>query len=109
LAAYNVERFGSPWEFGHSYQLGVNPRRLFHAANLEHNLAVYYLTPPALNAYFPFVGPRAESAKPPDYVGREQADGEWIWWPLALGAVCAVAGLLRRQSAERRSSSSISC
>jgi putative flippase GtrA len=102
LAAYNFERFGNPVEFGHSYQLGLNPKRLFHGANLEHNLAVYYLTPPTLNAYFPFVGPRAESPKPPDYVGREQADGEWIWWPLVLAAVVATAGVLKRESRERR-------
>jgi hypothetical protein len=102
LAAYNVARFGDPLEFGHRYQLGVNPQHLFHVANLEHNLAVYYLTPPALNAYFPFVGPRAEATKPPDYVGREQADGEWIWWPLVLAAGAGAALVARRQSAERR-------
>jgi hypothetical protein len=84
LAAYNFERFGNPTEFGHTYQIGVNPERLFHWTNLEHNLGLYYLSPPALNAYFPFVAPRAESPKPPDYVGREEVDGEWIWWPLIL-------------------------
>ncbi|HXQ82326.1 MAG TPA: hypothetical protein VN775_13495 [Opitutaceae bacterium] len=91
LGAYNGARFGNPLEFGHTYQLGVEPRRLFHVANLEHNAAIYYLRPPALNGYFPFVAPSAEPIKPEDYVGRESAHGEWVWLPLAVAAACALA------------------
>jgi len=91
LGAYNAARFGNPLEFGHTYQLGVEPKRLFHLANLEHNAGIYYLRPPALNGYFPFVAPSAEPIKPKDYVGRESAHGEWVWLPLAIAAICALA------------------
>ncbi|HTU02671.1 MAG TPA: hypothetical protein VMG58_12675, partial [Candidatus Sulfotelmatobacter sp.] len=89
LGAYNAARFGNPIEFGHTYQLGVEPKRLFHLANLEHNAGIYYLRPPSLNGYFPFVAPSAEPIKPEDYVGRESAHGEWVWLPLAIAAACA--------------------
>jgi hypothetical protein len=89
LGAYNAARFGNPLEFGHAYQLGVEPNRLFHTTNLEHNARIYYLQPPALNGYFPFVAPAPESIKPVDYVGRESAHGEWVWLPLAIAALWA--------------------
>lgn len=89
LAGYNAARFGNPLEFGHTYQMGVEPKRLFHLANLAHNARLYYLRAPALNGYFPFVAPAPESIKPADYVGRESAHGEWVWLPLAIAAIGA--------------------
>ncbi len=89
LGVYNAARFGNPLEFGHAYQLGVKPNRLFHLTNLEHNAGIYYLRPPALNGFFPFVAPAPEPIKPADYVGRESAHGEWIWLPLAVAAIWA--------------------
>lgn len=90
LAAYNYARFGSILEFGHTYQLGLVPEQLFRGTNLVHNLRIYYLEPPQLSAYFPFVAPPSEPAKPVDYIGREHAHGEFVWWgavAVALGAV----------------------
>jgi hypothetical protein len=101
LAAYNVARFSDPLEFGHSYQLGVEPRQLFHLGNFLHNAAIYYLRPPALNGYFPFVAPAGEPVKPVDYVGRETAHGEFVWLPIAL-AVFFGLGLSARRWKQRR-------
>ena len=91
LAAYNWMRFGNPVEFGHRYQLGVEPARLFHLSNFLHNSRIYYLSPPDLNGYFPFVAPAVEAIKPPDYVGRESAHGEFVWVPLTLVAILGLA------------------
>lgn len=87
LGAYNAARFGSPLEFGHTYQIGVEPKQLFHLGNLGHNARLYYLRPPAMNGFFPFVAPAPESIKPDDYVGRESAHGEWVWLPLAIAGL----------------------
>ncbi|MGA2015780.1 MAG: hypothetical protein ABSH26_02420 [Opitutaceae bacterium] len=89
LGAYNAARFGNPLEFGHTYQIGVEPRQLFHLDNLGHNARLYYLRPPAMNGFFPFVAPAPESIKPDDYVGRESAHGEWVWLPLAVAGLGA--------------------
>ncbi|HVW20924.1 MAG TPA: hypothetical protein VHC86_06880 [Opitutaceae bacterium] len=96
LAAYNLARFGSPFEFGHRYQLGMNPRQVFHLANFWQNLRIYYLLPPALNGYFPFVGPARPPAPPPDYIGHEHAHGEWIWLPLVALALLSLGAFRRR-------------
>lgn len=95
LAGYNHARFGSITEFGHSHQLGMNPQRMFRVSNLTHNLGIYYGQPPEINAYFPYVLPPAEESKPPDYIGRESAQGEWIWLVVALTAA-PVVWLARR-------------
>jgi hypothetical protein len=102
LGAYNYARFGDVREFGHSYQLGVVPQKMFRTTNLEHNLRIYYLSPPALNGYFPFVAPADEPPKPPDYVGREHAHGEWIWSCVTLVALAGAVFTIRRRSEEWR-------
>ena len=92
LAAYNYARFGRVTEFGHSHQLGHNPQQMFRLTNLAHNLGLYYLTPPRLGVYFPFVGPGPEPAKPVDYIGREEAHGQWVWWLVLLAGGAAAVG-----------------
>ncbi|HEX3729660.1 MAG TPA: hypothetical protein VHV47_07635 [Opitutaceae bacterium] len=99
LAGYNFARFGSPFEFGHRYQLGLNPARMFHSTNFGYNLDIYYLLPPALGHYFPFVAPALAPAPPADYIGREHVHGEWIWLPLVLLALAAAAAMWRRRPA----------
>lgn len=103
LAAYNYARFGSIVEFGHSHQLGQNPKQMFRAENLWHNVKLYYLKPPALNGYFPFVAPADESGKPADYIGREHVHGEWLW-ALIFGVALVSGGwvALRRRGADLR-------
>ncbi len=104
LAVYNYARFGSVAEFGHHHQLGTNPKQMFRLENLKYNLALYYLKPPSVNGYFPFVAPAEEGVKPSDYVGREHVHGEWPW-TLIVG-LAAVAGIGiwegRRQQQRRR-------
>ncbi len=92
LAGYNYARFGSVTEFGHNHQLGTNPTQMFRGENLRYNLSLYYLKPPALNGYFPFVAPAEEGLKPKDYVGREHVHGQWPWTLVAaVAAGCALA------------------
>ena len=98
LAGYNLARFGSVVEFGHTYQIGLKPVHLFHADNFWHNLRLYYLAAPQVGAYFPFVTPAEEPPKPADYVGREQAHGEWLWSVLVL---FALLGLFRAWGRDR--------
>jgi hypothetical protein len=95
LAAYNYARFGSVLEFGHSYQLGLNPQTMFRSTNLAHNIPLYYFAPPQLSVYFPFVAPAEEPPKPVDYIGREHVHGQFPW-TLAVFAV-GVALLLARR------------
>ncbi|MEI6107478.1 MAG: hypothetical protein WCR49_10745, partial [Opitutae bacterium] len=104
LGAYNWARFGRVVEFGHTYQIGIKPVHLFHAANFWHNARLYYFAAPQLGGYFPFVSPAEEPAKPADYVGREQAHGEWIWGLLTLLAVFMFArAWWKRSPGSRRS------
>ena len=96
LAGYNYARFGSVAEFGHNHQMGANPKQMFRGENLRYNFALYYLKPPALNGYFPFVAPAEEGQKPSDYVGREHVHGEWLWTLVAVVAVLAAGVVLGR-------------
>ena len=93
LAAYNYARFGDVAEFGHHHQLGTNPKQMFRWQNLRYNFALYYLKPPTLNGYFPFVAPAEEGTKPLDYVGREHVHGEWAWTLVVGLAMVTAAGL----------------
>ncbi len=98
LAGYNYARFGSVVEFGHSYQIGLNPVQYFRGSNFWHNLRLYYFAPPQVGAYFPYLTPAEEPPKPVDYVGRESAHGEWVWSVvlLAAGVLLFRAALKRR-------------
>lgn len=102
LAAYNYARFGNVTEFGHHHQIGTNPKQMFRGENLRFNFTLYYLKPPALNGYFPFVAPADEEAKPSDYVGREHVHGEWLWTlVVGVAALATAAGLGWRQNPGR--------
>ena len=101
LAGYNVARFGRITEFGHTYQIGLVPKQLFRPENLAHNLRIYYFLPPVLNGYFPFISPGDEGPKPDDYIGREQAHGEWPWTLLAGLAVLAAIALAEQRGPGR--------
>ncbi|MBI5426134.1 MAG: hypothetical protein HZA32_18835 [Opitutae bacterium] len=95
LAGYNYARFGSVLEFGHSYQLGLNPQRMFRGTNLAHNIPLYYFAPPQLSVYFPFLAPAEEPPKPVDYIGREHVHGEFAW--VLVAALAAVSALAARR------------
>lgn len=58
LALYNHLRFGSPFEFGDRYQLAGSNQlgmRHFVPEYIPHNLWIYFLAPPGLTPYFPFL------------------------------------------------------
>lgn len=79
LFLYNFQRFGSPFEFGHSFQLGSNPNGFhFTWENFRHNLRLYYLTWPEVSRYFPFFSPGTETARPEGYWGIEQIHGQLL-------------------------------
>jgi hypothetical protein len=103
LASYNYARFGSITEFGHHYQLGLIPKQMFRVSNLAYNFSTYYLKPPALNGYFPFVAQDDEDPKPVDYVGREHAHGEWLWTLVVAVSVMGAAVAWVRRRRERGS------
>jgi hypothetical protein len=94
LAGYNYARFGHILEFGHSYQLGLNPQRMFRVTNLVHNVPLYYFAPPQFSPYFPFVAPAEEPPKPVDYIGREHVHGEFVW-TLVVGLTLAGVAVTR--------------
>lgn len=94
LFGYNYARFGSPFDFGHLYQTGSNAAGLkFTAANLWHNLRLYYFTVPEFSRYFPFFSPGAEGPRPAGYFGIEHVHGQI--YGAALLAVAVVAGAAR--------------
>lgn len=81
LAWYNHARFGNPLEFGFNY--GVNgffetKDPLLSPAFLWPNFKWYYLTPPTLLPYFPFVFPAAATFRPPGYHGAEAIHGQFL-------------------------------
>ena len=91
LMAYNQLRFGSPFEFGQTYQLaGERQDRLhFSLAPLWFNLRAYFLAPAELGGGFPFVEPARLGAPPAGHGGVETPFGTlamipFTWLALAL-------------------------
>jgi hypothetical protein len=79
LAWYNFARFGSVFEFGFRY--GQNSfftvkQSLFVPHFLWANLKWYFLTPPAITPYFPFVFPGNNTFRPEGYQGAEAMHGQ---------------------------------
>lgn len=97
LLAYNWRRFGSPLEFGMTYQLtAVYEAKAHHFlfSFVPFNLEAYFLRAPQWGRYFPFLHPLAW-VKPPDgYYGMEFVYGALTVCPVIWGAVFS-AGLLR--------------
>jgi hypothetical protein len=99
LAVYNYERFGSPFEFGvtycmNSFMQGGKP--LFSTAYMWPNIHWYYLTPPAISPYFPYVFPEEAYFGPAVYRGGEAIHGQFVVFILFLFAA-AVALLVRKR------------
>ncbi len=84
LAAYNYGRFGNPLEFGFTYQLTGRSAKLASPLFLWSNLEWYYLRPPNLSPYFPYVFPLHPGTRPADYYGQEEIYGQWPIFDLAL-------------------------
>ena len=90
LAAYNYLRFGAVFEFGQSYQLwGVDFRglALFSPRNATVNGPLYFLTPPNLSSYFPFLRAVSGEGTPSGYLGSQDMVGVLFVMPaLLIGA-----------------------
>ncbi len=90
LALYNYERFGNPLDFGIGYSMNDfigHHRRLSSVAYVWPNLRWYYLTPPALSPFFPYVFPEQAYFGPPGYPSGEAIHGQL---PVTLFAACAI-------------------
>jgi hypothetical protein len=103
LAWYNYARFGDIFEFGFKY--GQNgyfsvKQSLFVPRFLWANIRWYFLTPPALTPYFPFVFPGDNTFRPAGYSGAEAMHGQLIATLLMAwaGAGAVAAGWRRRFS-----------
>jgi hypothetical protein len=93
LAAYNFERFGNIFEFGFNYgqnQFFANHHRLLNLGFLWQNLKWYYLTPPWLTPFFPYVRPEAATFAPAGYGNAEAIHGQFAFAVLAIFAVLSV-------------------
>ncbi len=116
LMIYNAARFGSPFESGIAYQLGIpayppDPAWTFSPAYLLPNLYNYLLRPPLFEPSFPFVSIAfiAETNMPSiirvpaHYLFHESQVGSLVVFPL-LGVIplgCLVLGAALRQDARR--------
>ena len=105
LMLYNQQRFGSPLEFGQSYQLGGDrqDRVNFSLGYLWYNLRAYFFAPPGWSGGFPFVQPAALPPPPAGHGGVETPFGvlamiPFAWFALAVPlAWRGVAGAARRE------------
>ena len=94
LAAYNYLRFGSPFEFGIHYCLSDMIGAgfpLYRASFFWSNLKWYYLRPPALALYFPYVFPMNATVRPQGYYGFETIQGQLA---VTLLAALSLVGFL---------------
>lgn len=100
LVLYNMTRFGSPTEFGQTYQLGgINTSTLdrFELDRVVPGLFFYFLAPPHLDLVFPFAHlvPRYPGELAPEYaVGVEPVAGVLLTTPLVVLALAAPVVLL---------------
>jgi len=101
LLAYNAERFGSPLEFGQSYQLwGGDERtvRHFSLAYAPYNAWLYLLSAPDLSPYFPFVLAVPPGGEPQGYVGIDEMHGALFAVPAQLAGLAALAWAWRSRA-----------
>jgi len=107
LLAYNYARFGSPFEFGQSYQLwGIDERsvRHFSTAFIPFNAWCYLFSLPDVGPYFPFFHPAWTFDAPRDYIATEEVYGLLFSTPAqALGLAAAWEAWRSRADLGRRS------
>jgi hypothetical protein len=94
LLSYNVARFGSPLEFGQSYQLwGTDERQVAHFSlrYFGYNSWVYLLALPDLSPYFPFVLAVPPGGEPAGHLGIDEMHGALASIPVQLASLGALA------------------
>lgn len=104
LAAYNFERFGSPFDFGFRYGMNgfmQNHFRLSSATYLWPNFHWYYLTLPAIGPYFPYVFPCRAEYGPAGYETGEIMHGQFPVFVVAAFVALSAALVGRRLSPGR--------
>jgi hypothetical protein len=104
LAGYNFARFGSPFDFGFEHgqnQFFTTGESILQPRFLAANLRWYYLTPPTVTPYMPFVFPGDITFRPPGYQGAEAIHG-FFPCTLLVGWILAGAALARRRPAGGR-------
>jgi hypothetical protein len=100
LLAYNVARFGSPLEFGQSYQLwGTDERQIVHFSlrYFGYNAWVYLFALPDLSPYFPFVLAVPPGGEPSGHLGIDEMHGALVSIPVQLASLAALAWAWRRR------------
>lgn len=94
LLAYNAARFGSPLEFGQSYQLwGTDERQIAHFSlgYFRYNAWVYLFALPDLSPYFPFVLAVPPGGEPAGHLGIDEVHGALVSIPVQLASLAALA------------------
>ena len=97
LATYNFLRFGSPVEFGQTYQMAgdnVSHMKLFSPSFATYSARVYLFSPAGLTPFFPFVTVISPPPPPPGQMGVENPYGlvpNLPWVILAFAAILLIA------------------
>ncbi|HEX7631009.1 MAG TPA: hypothetical protein VF388_02665, partial [Lacunisphaera sp.] len=95
LMAYNYARFDNPLEFGLHYQINaITGTKLQGAAFIYPNISWYYLKPPTLSTFFPYIFPHSNYPLPAGYYpGSEGTHGQLAVLGLTLACVLAAVWL----------------
>jgi len=94
LLAYNLARFGRPFEFGQSYQLwGSDERDVVHFSlhYFRYNAWLYLFALPDLSPYCPFVLAVPPGGEPTGYIGIDEMHGALFAIPIQLASLGALA------------------
>jgi hypothetical protein len=98
LAWYNHARFGSPFEFGQTYQLtGMKESEMRHFSGdyVLHNLRLYYTWLADWTRQWPFISSRPFPPGPPGYYGGEELYALLAYFPSLWFALAAAWGAVR--------------
>ena len=107
MAWYNWARFGSPFQFGQSYQMSADGAKpvFFSPSYLWYGLRLYWWEPAGWSPFFPFVTVIVPPPPPAGQLGVENPYGILTNMPyavLALGLLSVAWGEIREQSSEVR-------
>ncbi len=98
LAVYNYARFGSPTEFGQTYQMAGDDLRnlkLFSFGFMPYNFFIYFLSTAGLSPFFPFITVIDPPTGPLGHLGIEDPYGllpSMPWALLVMGLLAVTRG-----------------
>jgi len=102
LMIYNALRFGSPFDFGHAYQLSdIGRAPGFKFGYIAYNLRLYFLAPTYWNRFFPFAQGIRLPPLPSGYYPPEGVFGLLPNIPLVALALMAPLGLRGRAAGDQ--------